>query len=113
MKKRYNIYIVSRLYLKNYYRFLLNETNVRKSSDAYDLFMYSIKKIHGLESVEYCGAISKYGNACIKALENTENTPKNKKNLPYEDKIRVVSLCEGYAQVTGLLSQKAILNGRT
>lgn len=112
MKKRYNLFIISRLYLKNYYKFIIDNTNIVKSSDAYLLFMYSVKKMYGLESIEFCDAISKYGEECIKYLEATPDTPKNKKRISFEDKIRVVSVCEGYAQATGILTRKYIKNSR-
>ena len=112
MRKRYNIFIISRLYLKRYYNFLIKETKIRKSSDAYTLFVYSVKRLHGLESVEYCNAIDRYGSQCIKYLEGTPDTPKNRKRLPFEDRVRIVSVCEGYAQATGILSYKYIMNGR-
>ena len=112
MRKRYNIFIISRLYLKRYYNFLIKETKIRKSSDAYTLFIYSVKKLYGLESVEYCRAIDKYGDGCVKYLEATPDTPQNRKKLSFEDRVRIVSVCEGYAQATGILSYKYIKNGR-
>ena len=112
MKKKYNIFIISRLYLKNYYRYLIVETNIRKSSDAYDLFIYCMKKIYGLDVIEYNSAIEKYGNECIEVLKSTEDTPKDVKDLSFEDRVRVVSVCEGYAKAIGLLTTEVIKNSR-
>lgn len=112
MRKKYNIFIVSRLYLKNYYKFLITETNIIKSDDAFSLFMYSMKKMYGLEAIEYSSYIDKYGDSCIEYLKNLPDTPKNKMRISYEDRVRIVSLCEGYAQLTGVLSNKVIANGR-
>lgn len=114
MKKKYNIFIISRLYLKNYYKYLVNDTNVRKSDDAYSLFMYSIKKLYELDVIEYNSAIEKYGKECIEVLRNTPDTPKGKdlKSISFEDRIRIVSICEGYAKALGLLTYEAIVNGR-
>lgn len=112
MRKKYNLFIISRLYLKSYYEFLIKDTNITKSSEAYLLFMYSVKKMYGLETVEFCDAISKYGEKCVKHLEATPNTPKNKKRVSFEDRVRVVSVCEGYAQATQMLTRKYIMNGR-
>ncbi len=112
MKKKYNIFIISRLYLKNYYRYLIVETNIRKSSDAYDLFIYCMKKIYGLDVIEYNSAIEKYGDECIEVLKSTEDTPKDVKDLSFEDRVRVVSVCEGYAKAIGLLTTEVIKNSR-
>lgn len=112
MGKRYNIFIISRLYVKRYYKFLIEETNIKKSDDALGLFMYSIKKVYGLDTVEYSKAIDRYGKKCIKYLQETPDTPKNKKNVPFEDKVRLVSVCEGYATMTDILSNKVIRNSR-
>lgn len=112
MKKKYNIFIISRLYLKSFYNFLITETDIRSTKEAYSLFIYSVKKLYDLDTVEYSSAINEYGSACVEYLNNTPNTPVNKKKVPYEDKVRIVSVCEGYAQVTGLLTYRAINDGR-
>lgn len=112
MRKKYNIFIVSRLYLKDYYRFILNETNISKSSDAFSLFMYSMKKLYGLDSIEYCDAIDKYGDKCIEHLKKTEGTPKVRSKISFEDRVRIVSVCEGYAHATNILTHKYITNNR-
>lgn len=110
--KRYNIFVISRLYLKRYYSFLIKKTKVDKTSDAYTLFLYSIKKLHGLEPVEYSETIDRYGNECVKYLNSTPNTPKNKSKLSYEDRVKITSVCEGYAQITGILTHRYIKNSR-
>lgn len=112
MKKKYNIFIISRLYLKSYYKFLITETNITRTDDAYSLFMYSMKKLYGLEAIEYSSYIEKYGDKCISFLKNLPDTPKNKVRVSYEDRVRIINLCEGYAQLTGVLSAKVIANGR-
>lgn len=108
MKKRYNIFIVSKLYLRQYYKFLINETNVRKVGDAYSLFMYSIKNLYKLDSCEYSPVIEKYGNKCIANLKETSNTPKNCDTFTFEEKVRLVSVCEGYISATGILSYNSL-----
>ena len=112
MKKKYNIFIISRLYLKNYYKYLITKTNIRKSSDAYELFMYCMKKIYGLDVIEYNSAIEKYGDECIAILKNTEDTPRDVKDISFEDSVRIISVCEGYAKAIGLLTTEVIRNSR-
>lgn len=112
MRKKYNMFIISRLYLKSFYKFLVEKTNIRSSKESYNLFMYSIKKLYDLETVEYSESINKYGKDCIKYLSNTSGTPNNKENISYEDRVRLVSVCEGYVQATGLLTYNTIKNGR-
>lgn len=112
MKKKYNLFIVARLYLKGYYQFLIKNTNIRKSSDAYTLFMYSVKRLYELESVEYNDSVDKYGEECVKYLDKIPETPKNKKKVSFEDRVRIVSICEGYAKATNILTRKYITNSR-
>jgi len=112
MRKRYNIFIISRLYLLDYYKFVVKETNITKSSDALQLFMYSMKKLYDLDTVEYCEAICKYGDECVERLSKTEGTPTVRSHMSYEDKVKLVSVCEGYACATNLLSHKNIVNNR-
>ena len=112
MPKKYNIYIVARLYTKSFYKFLITETNVRSTNEANLLFVYSLKKMYGLDTIEYCSAINKYGGSCIECLSNVKGTPKNKEKVPYEDKVKLVSVCEVFVNVTGLLSYKAISGRR-
>ena len=112
MRKKYNIFIVSRLYLRDYYDFILKETNITKSSDAYSLFMYSVKKLYSLDCVEYCDVIDRYGDACVDRLKNTKGTPKVRSKISFEDRVRIVSVCEGYAQATNILTHKHIKNSR-
>lgn len=112
MRKKYNIFLISRLYLKSYYNFILNRTNISKSSEAFSLFMYSIKSLYGLDTVEYCDAVSKYGDACIEYLKNVEGTPKVRDKMSFEDKVRLVNVCEGYALTIDVLTRKYIINGR-
>ena len=112
MNKRYNIFIISRLYLKRYYKFLVNETTVRKSDDAQKLFLYSMKKIYGLDTTEFGDVISKYSDKCIEYLKDTPNTPKDKSRVSFEDRVRIVSVCEGYIYASGLLTYKSIQGGR-
>lgn len=112
MKAKYDIFIISRLYLKNYYRYLITDTVIKKSSDAYDLFMYSMKKLYNLEAVEYSSFIEKYGKECIEILSKTPNTPIDLKGISFEDSVRVMSVCEGYAKAIGLLTSEAINNSR-
>jgi len=112
MKKKYNIFIISRLYLKNYYKYLIAETDIRETDDAFDLFMYSMKKIYDLDVIEYNGDIERYGDNCIEVLKNTEGTPKEVKDLSFEDRVKIVGVCEGYAQAIGLLTTETIRNSR-
>lgn len=112
MKKKHNIFITSRLYLKNYYKYLISRTDIQKSDDAYDLFMYSMKKIYNLDAVEYSSAIEKYGEECIKALKETEGVPKVTNSVSFEDRVRLISVCEGYAKAIGLFTSEAIKNSR-
>lgn len=114
MSKTYNIFIIARLYLKNYYKFLITNTDITDSEEAISLFMYGMKKIYGLDTVEFNASIGKYGAECIKALTKTKNTPKKKdiKDISFEDRVRIVSVGEGYAKVIGLLTTEAIKNSR-
>jgi hypothetical protein len=112
MKKKYNIFIISRLYLKNYYKYLISKTDIQKSSEAYDLFMYCMKKIYKLDAVEYSSVIDKYSTECIKELKCTKGTPRNIDILSFEDRVRVISVCEGYAKAIGLLTTETIKNSR-
>lgn len=112
MRKKYNIFIISRLYLKSYYKFLITNTNIKKTEDAYSLFMYSMKKLYGLETYEYSSCIERYGDECIKFLNSTLDTPKVKNKIPYEDKVKIVSVCEGYAKAVGILTKEVIYNSR-
>lgn len=112
MGKKYNIFIISRLYLKSYYKFLITNTDITKTEDAYSLFMYSMKKLYGLEVFEYSSCIEKYGNECIEFLNSLPDTPRVKNKVPYEDKVKIVSVCEGYAQAVGILTREVIGNSR-
>lgn len=112
MKKKYNIFIISRLYLKNYYKYLISKTDIQKSSEAYNLFMYCMKKIYKLDAVEYSTVIDKYSDECINELKSTKGTPKDIDIISFEDKVRVISVCEGYAKAIGLLTTETINNSR-
>ena len=114
MKKKYNIFIISRLYLKKYHKFLINNTDIESTEDAYSLFIYSMKKIYGLDTIEFSSCIMKYGEDCIKFIRETKDAPdaKDLNCMSFEDKVRVVSVCEGYAQAIGILSEEFISNSR-
>ena len=114
MDKTYNIFIISRLYLKNYYKFLVTKTDITDSDEAFSLFMYGMKKLYNLDTMEFSDSISKYGDKCVDILRKTKNTPKKKniQELSFEDRVRVVSVSEGYAKVIGLLTSEAIANSR-
>lgn len=112
MVKKYNLFILARLYLKSYYRFLVKETNIKKSSEAHTLFIHSMKRVYRLESVEFCPAVDYYADKCIEYLNNLPDTPKNKNNISFEDRVRLVSICEGYAKLTSDLTHKCISNSR-
>ena len=112
MRKKYNVFIIARLYLKRYYDFVVKHTSITKSADAYKLYLYSMKKLYGLETTEYCKCIETYGERCVQYLAETPDTPKVRKRIPYEDKVRLISICEGYAQITGMLTYRYIKNGR-
>lgn len=114
MKKAYNFFIISRLYLKNFYKFLIQKTDINNAEDAFSLFMYSMKKIYSLDTFEYSLSIEKYGDECIKILKSTKGTPTDKdiRNISFEDRVRVVSVCEGYASAIGLLTAETINNSR-
>lgn len=112
MRKRYNIFIISRLYLRNYYKYIIENTDIVKEDEAYSLFIYSMKKLYDLDTVEYSNSIVKYGEECIEYLRNIPDTPKNKETLSFEDRVRLVSVCEGYAEATKILTRKVIKNGR-
>ena len=112
IQEKYNVFLLSRLYLKDYYKFVVNETNVSKSSDILLLFMYSMKKLYNLETVEYCSAIGEYGDECVKYLESVPNTPKDRDSLSFEDKVKLVSVCEGYAHAMNILSKKCMISNR-
>ena len=114
MNKTYNIFIISRLYLKSYYKFLITKTNITNFKDAYTLFMYGMKKLYNLDTLEFNPCISEFGDECIEVLRKTKDTPKKKaiKELSFEDRVRIVSVSEGYAKVIGLLTDESIRNSR-
>lgn len=110
--KRYNIFVIARLYFRRYFEFLIKNTNINKQGDAINLFIYSLKRLYGVDAVEYSEAIAKYGDSCIKYLGSTPKTPKVPLRVMFEDKIRIISICEGYAKISGLLSARSIKCGR-
>lgn len=112
MIKKYNIFVISRLYLRNYYRFVVDNTNIQKSSDALILFKYSIKKLYKLDTIEYSSVIDRYGEECIAFLKDTPDTPQVISKMSYEDRVRIVNVCEGYAVATNILTHRSIVNNR-
>lgn len=113
MGKKYNIFLVARLYLKNYYRFIVTKTKINKSDDAFTLFMYGMKKLYGIDTFEFGDVIKVYGESCIKTLKETEGVPYKKlKNASFEDRVKLVSVSEGYAKAIGLLTAEVIENSR-
>lgn len=110
MYRKHDIFRLSRLYLKSYYKFLVSYTDIVSGDEAYSLFMYSIKKLLGLEAIEYNDSIDRYGDKCVEYLGGIEGTPSN--DIDYFDKLNIVNVCEGYAKATGMLSSISIMNGR-
>ena len=57
MRKKYNIFIISRLYVKNFYRFLVEETEIKTVKSGKRLFMWGIRKIYGMEATDWSRTI--------------------------------------------------------
>lgn len=112
MRKKYDIFIISRVYLRGYYNYLIKNTDINSTKEAYSLFMYSMKKLFNLETFEYSTYICKYGDDCVDFLDKLPGTPTNKNNISYEDRVRVISICEGYAKAVGILTREVINNSR-
>lgn len=109
--RKYNIFEVSSRYCRSYYKFLTRNTKVRSSREAKELFLYGMKKICNLDNSEWNKSIDRYGEDCINYLRGMEIIPRIEE-LSFEDRVKVVSVCEMYMDVTGLISYLRIQNGR-
>lgn len=108
----YNVHVLARTYVKGFYKFITEHTTIKSSQEAYNLLMYAVKKLYGLESIEYSTSIEKYGSSCIKYLSKLKGTVKKPKNVDRDMASSIVDLCGAYAVTMDLLIAKHISNGR-
>lgn len=112
MIKKHNIFMISRLYVRNFYKFVIENTNITDTEEAYGLFMYCMKKLYNLDTIEFNNSIEYYSERCIEYLGSLPNTPINKDRIPYEDRVRTISICGAYIVATDILSNNFLVTGR-
>lgn len=77
MRKKYNTLEVIQRYTRRFLLFMKENSLVYENKrDLYELFMYSLKSVFGVDAVEYNPLISIYGTQCTAYLMSTKNVPK-------------------------------------
>lgn len=71
----------------------INETN------AFELFLYSMKSLYNLEVSEYNLEIRKYGERCIKCLGKVKGIPKELRTATLEERMNLIKCCKVYIVV--------------
>lgn len=94
---KYSICSIAKSYVRAFYRFVSVRPGTGYNSDRFDLFMYCIKTVCGLEVTEYSDIIRMYGDSCVRCLSEVKGVPKNIKELPLSDRLDIVSMCKAYS----------------
>lgn len=109
---KYDILQVARKYVKSLFEFIIKKTNIMDCDEAMSLLLYCVKKIYLLDPIELSESTFTYGNECISYLNRLEEVPKNPVRVNYEDRVKLVYLCELYAEVSGIFASDTIEEGR-
>jgi len=96
---KYEIHDLSRSYVKAFVHFLAKKGIEANSSDAFELFCYSIKSICSLEVIEYNQLISKQGEKGIKSLLKVKNVKLDVADLTLEERIALVECSKIYFSI--------------
>lgn len=106
---KYNYNSLARTYVRGFYKFILERTNISKKEDAYILFRYSLKKVYGIEASEINGAVLQYGDKCIEYLSNLPDTPRNVSKISFEERVHLFDYCETYLTFLFLKGEREVV----
>lgn len=100
---KYNYNELARTYVKGFYKFLIQCTNIWDKEEAYILFRYSMHKLYDLEVNEISGSVLIYGDTCVEYLKNLKRTPKDISKISWEDRVHLFNYCETYLVTINIL----------
>lgn len=100
---KYNYNDLARTYVRGFYKFILEYTDIKNRTEAYLLFRYSLKKIFNIEVSEINEAVLKYGDRCVSYLKSLKGTPKSVENISFEDRVHLFDYCEIYLVTINML----------
>ena len=95
----YNMHVLARVYSKEFCRFLKRHKMKINETNAFELFVYSMKRLYDLETTEYNLEIRKYGERCINHLSKVKGIPKELRNATLEERINLIKCCKVYIVV--------------
>ena len=102
MKKQehiYNIHVLARVYSKEFCKFLKRYKLKINENNAFELFVYSMKKLYNLEATEYNLEIRKYSEKCIIYLSKVKGIPADLRKSTLEERIDLIRCCKVYIVV--------------
>ena len=102
MKKEYNIFSLAREYVKIYFKFLIEETDISSKEKADKLFAYSISQFwlgrgdgKGLSSQE-----KDWARQIIKRFKEIPDAPKAPYRFSTMDRKNMVKIAVGYLEIS-------------
>lgn len=106
---KYNYNSLARTYVRGFYKFIVEYTNIWDREEAYILFRYSLKKVYGMEASEINEAVLQYGDQCINYLKDLPDTPKNINKISFEERVHLFDYCETYLMILFLKREREVV----